>query len=104
LLQRCLAHTNDQSAWQELLRIAENACFKALKRLFGNPGVPPEPVTDLLADLFLHLHENEWARLKGFRGTTEPELRKYLYKIALHLVRQNFYKERTAKKREFEDT
>jgi hypothetical protein len=82
------------------MRIAGSAGFRALNKSLGNRGISREEVNDLLADLFLHLEANGWARLKSFRGATEPALRKFLCQMAWHLTRQRSEKERTAKRRE----
>ena len=78
----------------------ESACIYPVGQILEERGFPQSLVAEVMQDLYLQLQANSGAELRSFRGTTEPQLRSYLRRMARRFANRWAAKERRRRKRE----
>jgi hypothetical protein len=80
LIERCIHR--DPVAWCEFWSLVQEAASFTIRTLLRQNERQLSEVDDLLQELYLHLQELEFARLRAFRGTTPGELRSFVRVLA----------------------
>jgi DNA-directed RNA polymerase specialized sigma24 family protein len=98
LIEECLA--DHGQAWAELWLIYDDVAAKPVRALLVRAGFDPSEADDLAQEIYMHLHENDNARLRSFRGETQRDLAIWLGHLAVNFTRNWIVAHRRAEKRE----
>jgi len=98
LIQQCLA--DDDEAWGELWSIYDHIVAEPVRKLLVREGFDASEADDVAQDIYLHLHENDNARLRTFQGETQRELEIWLAHTAANFTRNWIDAHWRARKRE----
>ena len=83
LIERCLRGEPD--AWEEFWLTLDNVAARPICRLLVRAGFG-DRAEDLVQDMYLHLRENDYERLRSFRGETAQELKLWLVRASANFA------------------
>jgi RNA polymerase sigma factor (sigma-70 family) len=98
LIAKCLAH--DESGWDDFWQLFDHYAAQAVRAIVRRFGMGAQEADDVAQDLFVHLIEEDYRRLRSFRGTTDEELHAWLTKVACNFTRDWLDKQLRAIRRE----
>jgi len=83
LLDRCI-ESNDEGAWEELLRRLRGRLLSGVRKGLARAGLSPraDREEDLLQEVYCRLLERERSTLRACRGGSEGEIAAYLMRVA----------------------
>ena len=85
LIERCLR--GDREAWTEFWLTYDAVAARPVRRLLVRAGFGEREAENVVQDLYVHLRENDYERLRSFRGTTDQELTMWLVQVSANFTR-----------------
>lgn len=99
LLDRCI-ESNDEGAWEELLRRLQGRLLSGVRRGLARAGVKPavDRVEDLLQEVYCRLLERQRSALRACRGGSEGEIAAFLMRVAENVTLDALRREAAVKR------